>query len=254
MKKVKFGTRVFTTELIIFDKDGTLIDFKSTWLPLLEKRIELVLETIKNGPARDAITREIYRTFGVDGQKVDPYGPLVYTSHREDEVIVATVLYKHGIPWQKAKQLAGKSAQDAEKAYDRPKNTRLISGTKEVLLSLHNYGVLLAIATADTTKIAIEILKHLGIEGLFDLVVGSDKVTRDKPDPEMIETVLSHLGKRKERAVFVGDTVTDMEMGKRAGVGLVVGVTGGGVTPGEELAKFADVVIESLRDIAVKDS
>jgi phosphoglycolate phosphatase-like HAD superfamily hydrolase len=48
---------------------------------------------------------------------------------------------------------------------------------------------------------------------------------------------------------MVGDSVTDMVMGKRAGVALSVGILEGGVTPREELEKVADLVVQSIRDL-----
>jgi len=43
--------------------------------------------------------------------------------------------------------------------------------------------------------------------------------------------------------------VTDMVMGKRAGVALTVGIVEGGVTPRDELEKVADVVFDSLSEM-----
>jgi phosphoglycolate phosphatase-like HAD superfamily hydrolase len=48
---------------------------------------------------------------------------------------------------------------------------------------------------------------------------------------------------------MIGDTVTDMVMGKRAEVALTIGIVQGGVTPREELEKVADVVLDSIRDL-----
>jgi phosphoglycolate phosphatase-like HAD superfamily hydrolase len=48
---------------------------------------------------------------------------------------------------------------------------------------------------------------------------------------------------------MVGDSVTDMVMGKRAGVALSVGILEGGVTPREELGRVADLVVDSIRDL-----
>jgi len=48
---------------------------------------------------------------------------------------------------------------------------------------------------------------------------------------------------------MVGDSVTDMMMGKRAGVALTVGILEGGVTPRDELEKVADLVVHSIRDL-----
>jgi phosphoglycolate phosphatase-like HAD superfamily hydrolase len=68
----------------------------------------------------------------------------------------------------------------------------------------------------------------------------------------MIEKTLEALGVGRERAAMVGDSVVDMEMGKRAGLGLVVGVLESGIADEKILSKNADVVIGSVRDITVE--
>ena len=52
-----------------------------------------------------------------------------------------------------------------------------------------------------------------------------------------------------EKTALGGDSIVDMEMGRRANVGLVVGVLEGGVATRRDLEKNADVVIETVRDI-----
>jgi len=256
MTKVSFGTHTFKTDLIIFDKDGTLIDFKSTWLPVLEKRITLILERIGSDYPVDRIKEELYRVHGVtngDGRPctIDPHGPFAHSSLREDEVLVSGALYRHGIPWRLAKQIARETAHDTEKVLDRPKFARIIPGVKETLTELKQSGVSLAVATADITAIAVDTLSHLAIDVLFDIVIGSDMVKKDKPDPEMLLKVVDRIDTRVEKTAFVGDTVTDMEMGKKARVGLVVGAVLGGITPREYIAELADVVIDTVSDIRV---
>jgi phosphoglycolate phosphatase len=76
-------------------------------------------------------------------------------------------------------------------------------------------------------------------------------VKEDKPHPEMLLTVIDRVGTSAEKTAFVGDTITDMEMGKKAGVGLVVGAIEGGITPREYIAELADVVIDTVKDIRV---
>lgn len=256
MTKVSFDTHTFETDLIIFDKDGTLIDFKSTWLPVLEKRITLILERIGSDYPVDQIKEELYRVHGVtndDGRPstIDPHGPFAHSSFREDEVIVSGALYRHGIPWRLAKRIARETAHDTEKVLDRPKSARIIPGVKETLTELKQSGVSLAVATADITELAAATLSHLAIDGLFDIVIGSDMVKKDKPDPEMLVTVIDRIGTNAKRTAFVGDTITDMEMGKKAGVGLTVGAVKGGITPREHIAELADVVIDTVKDIRV---
>lgn len=50
---------------------------------------------------------------------------------------------------------------------------------------------------------------------------------------------------------MVGDSVTDMMMGKRAGVGLTIGILEGGVTPRDMLESWADLVLQSIRELRI---
>jgi len=251
MKTVIFGKRLFETELIIFDKDGTLTDFKKTWIPILEKRIEIILKMVRIELPEKEIRNRIYATFGINGQSIDPYGPFPYTPPWEDEIIFATVLYKMGVPWQKGKAAARCSFKKAEKELDRGKYTELYQGVQGILKNLKANGILISLATADLTDIANDVLKHTGVDDLFDYVIGADMVDIDKPNPEMVNKILGALKVDKKKAVLVGDSIADMEMGKNAGLGLVVGVTEAGVAVKKVLEKDADVVISSVREIRV---
>ena len=249
MKTVQFGSRLFEPELIIFDKDGTLTDFKKTWIPIFEKRIELILRRLGINNLPDKIMADLYKTYGICGQDVDAYGPFPYSTPWEDEIIFSTVLYKFGIPWQKAKNTARYCIEKAEELLDRIKITELYYGVTEVLEELRGSGILLSLATADRSSIAADILKFLKIYDLFDDIVGADMVENDKPDPEMIHKTVNALNVDIKKTVLVGDSIIDMEMGKRAKMGLVVGVLEGGVALKKDLAQDADVIISSVRDI-----
>ncbi len=250
MVKVKFGERVFETELIIFDKDGTLTDFSTSWVPLFEKRVEAITRLADLTKKSRALKREFSRVFGLKGKKVDPYGPYPYTTPWEDEIIITTVLYRYGVPWHKAKEIAKAGIEESERQFDRAMVTRLFPGVQEVLENLKKSGGLkLSVATADIASITAETLKNCGVYGLFDFIACADTVEREKPDPEMVEKTLEALGVGREHAVLVGDSIVDMEMGKKARLGLVVGVLEGGVADAKVLAIKADVLIESVRDI-----
>jgi phosphoglycolate phosphatase len=91
----------------------------------------------------------------------------------------------------------------------------------------------------------------LGIFDLFDFVVGADMVTHNKPHPEMIEKTLHVLNIDTQKAVLVGDSIVDMQMGEAAEIGLVVGVLEGGIAAKKDLDGHSDVVIDSVRNIRV---
>jgi len=249
MKTVIFGDRPFETELIIFDKDGTLTDFRKTWLPILEKRLDILIDKLNLENSREAFRKTAYRRFGISGEHIDPYGPFPHTPPHEDEVIFATVLYDFGIPYEQGKMAAQASVVEAEEEIDRIDISVLYDGVEGVLRQLHAGGVLLTLATADLTDIASDTLKHLSIFDLFDYVVGADMVTHNKPHPEMVEKTLEALGINTSKTALVGDSIVDMQLGKTAGIGLTVGVTESGIATRDDLSSQADVVLDSIRDI-----
>jgi phosphoglycolate phosphatase len=251
MRTLLFGDRSFDAELVIFDKDGTLTDFRKTWLPLLEKRIDLAAKQIDRDVDRQTLRALIHRTFGIDGERIDPYGPFPYTPPWEDEIIFATALYSIGVPWQKGKLIARYSLERAEEELDRKTCTELFPGVADTLRRLKSEGLLLSVATADLTDIARNALIYADVYDLFDYIIGADMVEKDKPDPEMIFKTLEELQVKPEREVLVGDSITDMEMGRRAGLGLVVGVTEAGVATARDLARDADLVIPAVREMEV---
>ena len=251
MKTVLFGDRPFGAELIIFDKDGTLTDFRKTWLPILEKRLNILTDKLHLENRRDDFRSTAYKRFGINDEHIDPYGPFPHTPPHEDEVIFATVLYEFGIPYEKAKMAARASVVEAEDEIDRIDISVLYEGVEDALQQLHAGGVLLTLATADLTDYASETLKHLGIFDLFDYVVGADMVTHNKPHPEMVEKTLEVMGVSGPNTALVGDSIVDMQMGKTSGIGLTVGVTESGIATKDDLSSHADLVLHSIRDIRV---
>ena len=52
----------------------------------------------------------------------------------------------------------------------------------------------------------------------MEVIIGSDNVTRHKPDPEPVVRALEHFGVQPDDAVFIGDSHHDVESGRAAGV------------------------------------
>ncbi len=104
--------------------------------------------------------------------------------------------------------------------------TRFLDGAREVLDSLFSKGILLGVASNKLGRFSRGALAHLGVSDYFKSIVGAGDVPRNKPFPDMIEAVLKEMELLPEEAVFVGDTLTDIETGKQAGVDVFALPTG----------------------------
>lgn len=248
MKGIEYQNRKIPCRLIIFDKDGTLIDFTATWVPLIRKRVDFVLKRLgRNGPLKHFLLK----AWGIDpiSGRVDPRGPCP-VSPRSDEIIIGTMaLYQHGYPWDEAKLLVTQAFEEADSDEDWRKKVVPIHGIQPFLYHLKKNGFLTALATSDERKDTEAILRYLELEDLFDMVLCSGEVSQPKPHPETIYSICRTLVVAPHETVMIGDSVTDMMMGKQAGVALTIGVLEGGVTPKEELEKVADLVIYSVREL-----
>jgi len=96
--------------------------------------------------------------------------------------------------------------------------THFLDGAEEVLKSLHSNGVILGIASNKLGRFSRGALMHLGVLDYFNSVIGAGDVPRNKPFPDMIQTALKEMHLSPEETIFVGDTLTDIETGKQAGV------------------------------------
>lgn len=100
------------------------------------------------------------------------------------------------------------------------KNPYLYDGVKEILHELVASGVKISVATNAPTPFALRMLNHLGVDSLFDMIIGADAVVKSKPSPEMLNKILNYykFDKSSHRAWMVGDNSKDMLSAKNAGI------------------------------------
>jgi len=111
-------------------------------------------------------------------------------------------------------------------AYYEEHHTEMVKPNREIadlLEQLKASGMKLGIVTGKARRSLDISLKHLQLEGLFDVTVTGDDVEEPKPAPEGVLKALSALGADKGEALFVGDSDADIAAGRSAGV-TVIGV------------------------------
>jgi phosphoglycolate phosphatase len=135
-------------------------------------------------------------------------------------------------------------------------HTRLYPGAAEAVETLRAAGFATAICTNKPAALAEALMVSLGVRALFGALVGADTLPVRKPDPAPYRLAVTQAGGAVGRSLMVGDTETDRETARAAGVPAVLvtfGPAGGdmaALSPEALLADFADLPTLAARMLA----
>lgn len=248
MALLKIGKLNFDADLVVFDKDGTLIDLEALWGRLA---VDWVTR-LAAAPGQEAVADDLYSSFGYDPERgrILPQSPLAIATIGQLRTIAASILYRRGMPWT--------DAEDCTKlAFERPANAPLADWIRptgdlpRLMRQLQDANVRVAVVTTDDRQETEETLQILGITDLVDHIVCGDDGLPWKPAPDAFQFTCERLGIDPTRTVVIGDTEADLLMANRGGAGFKVAVTES--TENRPLLKaIADVAIRSVDEITVQ--
>jgi phosphoglycolate phosphatase len=240
-----FG-KEYITELVIFDKDGTLIDFRQTWIEIIANLIKTMGKYVSmTDPLRSRVQEAL--GISVDDGTIDASGPLAMGTFIECDALLAYCLYREGISWNKAQDIVRSLGDEVFRSDARTRSIRPAKGVIPLLSRLKDKGIHTAIATNDKAADATSDMTAIGAAHYIDIVVGADSVENSKPAPDMVRKICGHFQVEPSSAVLIGDTVMDAMLGKNSGVMLTIGLPG--IVSKEVLQEHMDVVVDSLDDI-----
>ena len=98
------------------------------------------------------------------------------------------------------------------------RETRLYPGAMAAVARLRAAGWRTGICTNKPEGLSEELLRRLGVRGAFDALIGADSLSVRKPDPLPLTETVRRAGGTAGRAILIGDTETDRETARRAGV------------------------------------
>jgi phosphoglycolate phosphatase-like HAD superfamily hydrolase len=228
-------------ELIVFDKDGTLIDFDTMWTDWsasLVKDVAAATDPALADPLADAL--------GLDPEtaRIIPGSPLSATPMSHLRNLTVDTLRRAGLPPTVAEAAVAN-------AWDPPDPVALahpLADLGRLFEDLRARGMQVAVATSDDRAPTEATLAGLGIATLVDAIVCADDGLPVKPAPDALLHLCALLGVDPSRAAMIGDSAADVAMGRAAGARLVVGVLSG-VGVREDLEPFSDVILGSVAEL-----
>ena len=228
-------------DLIVFDKDGTLIDYDTMWGDWsagLVRNVADATDPALADPLADAL--------GLDPMtsRIIPGSPLSGTPMGQLRDLTAATLRRHGLS-----ETVVETA--VNEAWDPPDPVALAHPLTDLgwlFETLHARGIQVAVATSDDRAPTEATLAGLDLAALVDAIVCADDGLPIKPAPDAFLHLCGLLGVAPERTAMVGDSVMDLQMARAAGAGRVIGVLSG-VGVRDELEPLADAVIASIGDL-----
>lgn len=125
---------------------------------------------------------------------------------------------------------------------------QLFPHVKETLVTLHQRGYVLTVASSRLSASLKGFLQDMGIAPLISYVLGADSVDKAKPDPEPVFKTLREMGYSAQDTLVVGDMPVDILMGSRAGA-LTCAVTYGNASRSALAAAGATYIIDDFAEL-----
>ena len=119
-------------------------------------------------------------------------------------------------------------------------------GAADLLRATKKAGLSVVLATSASEKEAGMLRAAIDADDVIDALTNSDDVESSKPEPDIVQAGLDKAGLTADRALFVGDTIWDVEAARRAGLDCVA-VLSGGISE-HELREAGAVAV--YRDVA----
>ena len=227
-------------KMVIFDKDGTLVDHTSLFGPWVKRLIENMEDLI---PLK---TPSIWEHLGYNPSKGSFKGDSLVAKGTNDDIRngIAEYIVGEGIPSDDLR----KKIMDRWIHHDfELEDIVQCADVKNVFQILIDKGIKVCVCTSDDRKPTEKTMKILGVDGLISMCLCGDDENSSKPSPEPIWKLCSEFNIKPSETIMVGDTMADIQAGLNARCAFSVGVLSGGYVQ-TDLDK-ADLVINNIGEL-----
>lgn len=218
---------------LVFDKDGTLFDFATTW----EAWAAGFLTRISGGDSTRAAA--LGDAIGFDFAARSFAHDSIVIAGTAGEIAAALAPHMPGTPVPELLYSLNEEAARAPQAEAVPLDP--------LLAALRDRGLKLGVATNDAEAPARAHLDAAGVTAHFDFVAGFDSGHGGKPAPGQLRAFCAATGLDPEGVVMVGDSLHDLHAGRAAGMRCLAVLTG--PAGPDDLAPFAQAVLPDIGHI-----
>jgi phosphoglycolate phosphatase len=212
MATVRAGGRRFDVDVIVFDKDDTLVDLNATWGPVARSWIASL--------ARDDDELQVLLStrLGYDRASGRLIPDTILATHTIAEIgdHTARLLHHHG--WSHAQIEHGlATAQRSVRADTANLPLQPLADLVALFSELRAAGLAIGLFTSDDERPTRYFLDSCGVTALVDVVITGDRVEHPKPHGHGLHEVARATGSRADRLVMVGDSLHDHGSARDAG-------------------------------------
>ncbi len=243
--------KIENIEMVIFDKDGTLIDVHYYWCSMIEFRATALVKSI-NIENKQRLYFDLVENMGIDlkTKKMKSCGPVGIKPRGFIIDVVFDTIRKYD------KNYSRGMVEGIFNEVDKFSKTKLseivivLPGALNFIKELRRANVKTSIATTDMTKRAILAMKALNFDKYFDSITGSDMVKNTKPYPDLVNHILQKNKILRKNTVVIGDSLSDLYMAKHAKCRFI------GVKSGLYTDKFLNQsknIVNNLSELSVEN-
>lgn len=221
---------------ILFDKDGTLLDFDKSWAPINRSTASWAAR------GNPELAVRLMEVAGFNPETEKTRSGSLYAAGNTAEI--AQAWRDAGVGLALPVLVAELDRRFTENAAHAIAVPRL----RETVGELARQGLILGIASSDSKGAISRFIETVGLSDRFAFIAGYDSGYGYKPGPGMLTAFSERTGVSACEIAMVGDNLHDLEMARAAGAGLRIAVLTGTGTRAE-LAPHADHCLDSIADL-----
>ena len=244
------NTRLENIKMVIFDKDGTLIDVHHYWCSMIEFRAKMLVEDLDIGKKKE-LYEALVDAMGIDflSKKMKASGPVGIKPRGYIVDVALEVMQKYYNAYTREQVVEIFKKVDTYSKTQLKAIVKILPDVERLLKELKSAGVLMSIATTDLTERAILSMNALEIKEYFIDIVGADLVKNAKPSADLVQYILEKNALVKEEVIVVGDSMADLGMASNASC-FFIGVETG--LYNDEFMQKSQYLLKTLKELRVE--